>query len=261
MDDLAGNLHFEKIEPPKDLFLEKNKRRKRSKSADDEVAIESSSPSVKKLKIHKTESAIRQEDICILSRKQQNKQFSEFCSEYVFQDSGDAPGISYKKFAKCNLPEISETTTVLSQFLIDFFSNWNQDRTELTQKGSPLLLLISSSAVRALEMARDARQALGEDSTIAKLFAKHMKINKQQEFLTAHVCHIATGTPERLLQLINKFDYLSTSLKLVVLDWQRKDAKQRTLIEIPENKKPLATLLREFIIPFLFSCHTKMFLL
>lgn len=260
MDDLAGNIHFEKIEPPKEFVPEKVKRGKRSKTADKEVPIESSSPALKKVKIHKTESTI-QEDVCIMSRKQQSKQFSEFCSEYVFQDLEDDPGISYKKFAKCNLPEISETTTVLSQFLANFFSNWNQDRTELTQKGSPLLLLISSSAVRALEMARDARQALGEDCTVAKLFAKHMKIDKQHDFLSTHVCHIATGTPERLLQLINKFDYLSTSLKLVILDWQRKDAKQRTLIEISENKKPLATLLREFIIPFLLSCQTKIVLL
>ena len=261
MDDLAGNLHFEKIEPPKELVPEKIKRKKRSKSADNEVAIENSSPAVKKVKIHKTESAIQQEELCILSRKQQSKQFNEFCSEFVFQDLEDDPGIIYKKFAKFNLPEVSDTKTVLSQFLSNFFSDWNQDRTDLTQKGSPLLLLISSSAVRALEMARDARQALGEDCTVAKLFAKHMKVDKQQQFLSAHVCHIATGTPERLLQLVNKFDYLSTSLKLVVLDWQRKDLKQRTLIEISENRKPLATLLREFIIPFLFSCQTKIFLL
>ncbi|KAI6656802.1 hypothetical protein LOD99_16105 [Oopsacas minuta] len=142
-----------------------------------------------------------------------------------------------------------------------FADNWNQEKSEHTQTGSPLLLMISSSAVRSLEMAREAKLALGNDCVIAKLFAKHMKLDKQQEYMSKHICHIATGTPERLLQLIQKFNYLSTSLKLVILDWQRKDAKQRTIIEISENKKPMSILLRDYIIPFVLSCQAKLFLL
>ena len=269
MDDLFGNIQFEHIDPSKEEQIAKKsrKRSKLSEKIDEEDVVESSEPAVKKVKRHKPELSLQQEQSTILSRKQQYTQFDMFCCEHAYHELDGISlqqyiGLSYKNFAKCKIDDISDGQTVLSQFLTGFLAdNWNQEKSTLTQKGAPLLLIISSSAVRSLEMAREAKLALGNDCVVAKLFAKHMKLDKQQEFMLTHVSHIATGTPERLLQLIQKFNFLSTSLKLVILDWERKDAKQRTLIEISENKKPLAILLRDYLIPFVLSCQTKLFLL
>jgi protein CMS1 len=61
---------------------------------------------------------------------------------------------------------------------------------------------------------------------IAKLFAKHIKVAEQQQYLQQHPLCIAAGTPNRLCKLADTEALQLSQLQLVVLDVQQ-DAKQR----------------------------------
>ena len=258
MDGLSGNIQIAPMQPVAEIETKSKQSNKRRKSAR-AVDIDRS-PSVKKQKLSTIATPEPEERPCVLSRKSQCLHFNAFCSEYQFPEQSDQEYIamSYKHFTKC---KVTDLNTLLIEFLSTYLSNWELEKDKLSENGAPLLLFISSSAVRALELARDAREALGQNCTVAKLFAKHMKIDQQKKFLSSHICHIATGTPQRLLQIIESYNFLKSTLKLVVLDWQRKDAKQRRLIDISENKEPLSNFLRQHVIPLVLTCQTKLFLL
>ena len=253
MDGLSGNIQIDPIQPVIQAESQNKKNKKRRKSAS---IVVDEKPPLKKRKLSTIALTEPEEAPCALSRKSQFMHFNAFCSDYKISDKFTA--LSYKHFAKCS---VTDFNTLVTQFLPIYLSNWELDKAELTEKGVPLLLFVSSSAVRSLELAREAKEGLGQNCIVAKLFAKHMKIDKQLKFLSSHVCHIATGTPERLLQIIAKYDFLKIPLKLVVLDWQRKDAKQRRLIDISENKEPLSFFLTQYVMPLVLTCQTKLFLL
>ena len=263
MDDLFGNIQLETsaVILPEEM-IDKNKR-KREKTT--EIPDEIATPLKKKKKTCSVETFQEKElTLNIIPRKMQFTYFLEFCTD-VFMEIGDAQEIilsklTYKNFAKCNLTESPDNINSLCQLLPILLPNWEGDKSNLKTNGAPLAMLISSSALRSLELAREAKQALGNDCIVAKLFAKHMKISKQQSFLSSRICHFATGTPERLLQLLPKHEQIASSLKLIVLDWQREDLKNRRLIDIPETRKSLALLLREYLIPLVLASRAKFFI-
>lgn len=61
---------------------------------------------------------------------------------------------------------------------------------------------------------------------MAKLFAKHFKVEEQQKLLDSTVVGIASGTPNRLNKLANLDSLKLDRLRLLVLDVHI-DAKQR----------------------------------
>ncbi|KAJ1696970.1 hypothetical protein LUZ63_005482 [Rhynchospora breviuscula] len=99
------------------------------------------------------------------------------------------------------------------------------------EAGSPALLVISTSALRSLELLRGLK-SFTKDCRPAKLFAKHLKVEEQVNLLKAQV-NIAAGTPSRIKKLIDMEALSLTRLKLVVLDMQR-DAKAFSLFTLPQ---------------------------
>ncbi|KAL6652963.1 hypothetical protein ACP70R_011888 [Stipagrostis hirtigluma subsp. patula] len=97
--------------------------------------------------------------------------------------------------------------------------------------GSPALLVISSAALRSLELLRGLKKFTKECRAV-KLFAKHLKVEEQVAMLNARV-NIACGTPSRIKKLIDMEALSLSRLKLVVLDMQR-DAKSFTLFTLPQ---------------------------
>jgi protein CMS1 len=99
--------------------------------------------------------------------------------------------------------------------------------------GQPSALFLSASAVGALAMAR-ACPAFGEACRVAKLFAKHLKVEEQVAELRAAPLCIGAGTPNRVAKLFELGALTTERLRLVVLD-VRLDAKRRTLLDVPET--------------------------
>lgn len=99
------------------------------------------------------------------------------------------------------------------------------------EPGCPALLIISSSAIRCVEILRSMK-TLTTKCHAAKLFAKHIKIEEQVSILKERV-NIAGGTPSRIKKLI-EIDALKLSrLSVLMLD-MHKDAKGLTLFDVPQ---------------------------
>lgn len=99
------------------------------------------------------------------------------------------------------------------------------------EAGCPALLIISSSAIRCVEILRGMK-TLTTKCHAAKLFAKHIKIEEQVSILKDRV-NIAGGTPSRIKKLI-EIDALKLSrLSVLMLD-MHKDAKGLTLFDVPQ---------------------------
>ncbi|KAL0020487.1 hypothetical protein WJX77_009650 [Trebouxia sp. C0004] len=101
--------------------------------------------------------------------------------------------------------------------------------------GLPSCLLISPAALGAIAMIKSF-PAFNKTCRIAKLFAKHIKVAEQQQYLQQHPLCVAAGTPNRLCKLADTEALQLSQLQLIVLDVQQ-DAKQRTILDMPETKR------------------------
>ncbi|KAG1146374.1 hypothetical protein G6F37_000601 [Rhizopus arrhizus] len=85
---------------------------------------------------------------------------------------------------------------------------------------SPVALVVTHSAIRAVDLVR-ALKEFSKTAKIAKLFAKHFKIEEQVNFLEREPIHIGVCTPNRLQALVDQ-DHLSLSkLELIVIDTEK----------------------------------------
>ncbi|ONM18302.1 DEAD-box helicase family protein [Zea mays] len=115
-----------------------------------------------------------------------------------------------------------------------FGSSWKEELCEGNHidgeiaVGSPTLLVISSSALRSLDLLRGLKMFTKECRPV-KLFAKHLKVEEQVAMLNARV-NIACGTPSRQAILtIPILSYLSFLLCLVHINWAYLDCGTKTI--------------------------------
>ncbi|KJA27402.1 hypothetical protein HYPSUDRAFT_131565 [Hypholoma sublateritium FD-334 SS-4] len=133
------------------------------------------------------------------------------------------------------------TADHLVDFIIKVLPNL---RLRLSQKsksnGAPTLLYVAGAALRVADITRvlKNRQLQGEKGAeVAKLFAKHFKLEEHVTYLKRTKIGAAVGTPGRLGKLLNETDALNVSaLSHIILDTTHKDAKMRTLLDIPETR-------------------------
>jgi len=72
---------------------------------------------------------------------------------------------------------------------------------------------------------------------VAKLFAKHVKLEEHVSYLKKTKIGSAVGTPARVGKLLCDTDALSVSaLTHIILDVSYHDAKNRSLLDIPETR-------------------------
>lgn len=137
-----------------------------------------------------------------------------------------------------------------SKYLTMILTNWRSVLKKslfMKKTGSPSILIITSSAIRAVELNRLVKEFLDSKCKVAKLFAKHMKIEDQKKFLTKTNCQVGIGTPGRLLLLLKQGVLQLESLVAVVLDWNWRDSKLKRLQDIPEIRQDLVLLLKDFL--------------
>ncbi|XP_033741402.1 uncharacterized protein C3orf26 homolog [Pecten maximus] len=121
-------------------------------------------------------------------------------------------------------------------------------KTEL-KPGSPLVLLVSASAIRSVQLNREILDFKSSECRIAKLFAKHFKLEEQQKFLAKKVCHIGLGTPNRLHTLVKSGSLHLDNVAAVVLDWNWRDVKSKRMVDIPEIRGHLMDFMKDYMIP------------
>ncbi|KAL1919931.1 uncharacterized protein VTP21DRAFT_1863 [Calcarisporiella thermophila] len=113
--------------------------------------------------------------------------------------------------------------------------------------GRPLVLVLAESAIRCTEIIR-ALDEFRKTARIAKLFAKHIKVEEQVTLLSKEHLNIAVGTPNRVLKLTEDAGALKLDrLELLVIDASHKDKKERTVFEVPEIVGDLYKFLPHFL--------------
>ncbi|XP_065057322.1 protein CMSS1-like isoform X3 [Rhopilema esculentum] len=143
------------------------------------------------------------------------------------------------------------TLDQLSASLKKAIPNWEKNLSSVKEsdKGCPLLLIITGSAIRCVDLLREIKPFRTSQCKTAKLFAKHFKLEEQQHYLTKAVVHICAGTPNRILKLASNGYLKFKKLKYVLIDWSFKDAKQRQMVDIKEVKSDFNQLLQLEILP------------
>jgi len=129
--------------------------------------------------------------------------------------------------------------------LVDFITKAVPSlRTRLLQRtkavGAPTLFFLTGAALRVADVTRALKNKTlqGEKSAgVAKLFAKHCKLEEHINYLKKTKIGSAVGTPGRVGKLLCETDALSVSaLTHIVLDVSHRDAKNLCLLDIPQTR-------------------------
>ncbi|XP_038048064.1 protein CMSS1-like [Patiria miniata] len=145
----------------------------------------------------------------------------------------------------------NDASLPLSSYLESAVPNWNRDIEAKRPKDTKtcLLLVVTASARRAVDLNREAVAFKGKQCVSAKLFSKHMKIQDQITFLTKNRTQFAVGTPNRLAALLQQDALNLTGTRYVILDWNWRDVKYKRMCDIPELKTDLFKLFEKYVIP------------
>ncbi|KAJ3476337.1 hypothetical protein NLI96_g11222 [Meripilus lineatus] len=117
-------------------------------------------------------------------------------------------------------------------------------RTRLAQRpksnGAPTLIFVAGAALRVADATRilkDKKLRGDKGGEVAKLFARHFKLEEHITYLKRTKFSAAVGTPGRLGKLLCDSDALSIAqLTHIILDISHRDAKKRCLLDIPETR-------------------------
>jgi len=135
-----------------------------------------------------------------------------------------------------------------------FFAKRLPDWTEWLKKdipnGSPFVIVVSLSALRAAELNRDLEPFKGENCRTAKLFRKE-QAKKQAIALTSKKVHLVVGTPHRIGLLLSEDNLKLEQCRGLFLDWSFEDEKKRRLITMPESRLDVLQLFRKYFISLL----------
>ncbi|KAL2364204.1 hypothetical protein RJZ56_002874 [Blastomyces dermatitidis] len=111
------------------------------------------------------------------------------------------------------------------------------------EKGSPHTIVITLAGLRAADITRALRQFQNKDCTVAKLFAKHIKLAEAKEFVKKTRVGIGIGTPVRLNDLAASGELSLTHLKRIVIDGSYVDKKKRGIFDMKDLHLPLLQFL------------------
>ncbi|KAF8520202.1 U3-containing 90S pre-ribosomal complex subunit-domain containing protein [Hysterangium stoloniferum] len=106
--------------------------------------------------------------------------------------------------------------------------------------GAPTLIFVAGAALRVADVTRVLKRFRGDKGgDVAKLFAKHFKLQDHIAYLKRTKIGVAVGTPGRLGQLLEADALSLTALTHIFVDTTYRDAKKRTMIDIPETREEL----------------------
>ncbi|KAF8590519.1 hypothetical protein K439DRAFT_1329802 [Ramaria rubella] len=142
---------------------------------------------------------------------------------------------------------IADTTTYSGTRTLDDFGNFirhsfPQLMLRLSQKprnnGAPTLIFMAGAALRVADVTRMLKKYRGDKGgEIAKLFAKHIKLQDHITYLRQTKIGVAVGTPARLGQLLDAEALVLTALTHICIDTSFRDTKRRSMLDIPETRE------------------------
>nr|XP_036580838.1 uncharacterized protein CTRU02_09231 [Colletotrichum truncatum]KAF6788910.1 hypothetical protein CTRU02_09231 [Colletotrichum truncatum] len=128
----------------------------------------------------------------------------------------------------------------LPEFLEKFAEKPEKLPTAPEKKGAPHTIIVAGAGLRAADIVRAVRGFQTKKSTVAKLFAKHMKVEEQVKFLQGTRTGIAVGTPARLMELADNGALSLEKVQRIVVDASHIDQKKRGIMDMKDTMMPLA---------------------
>ncbi|CAD0099635.1 unnamed protein product, partial [Aureobasidium mustum] len=107
------------------------------------------------------------------------------------------------------------------------------------QKSTPHTIVIAASGIRAADLTRALRKFQTKESLIAKLFAKHIKLQEAIKMVKESKIGMGVGTPQRLIDLFDD----AGRLERIIIDASHIDSKKRGILDMQEVESPLIKLL------------------
>lgn len=171
-----------------------------------------------------------------------SEQLSFFLNEYQSANNIQLSSLELESIKESCILELSRSLDQDSKSLgmhmkAAFGSLWKEVLTEgqrlegKIDPGSPAVLIISSSALRSIELLKGLR-SLTKECHAVKLFSKHMKVEEQVSLLKNRV-NFAGGTPSRIKKLIDIEALGLSRLSVIVLDVHT-DVKGYSLFTLPQ---------------------------
>jgi protein CMS1 len=160
-------------------------------------------------------------------------------SEIEFEDDY----LPTKSFLDTTTFDRVHTSANLPAFLEQFTENGKAALSTCEEKAAPHTLVVTSSGIRTASLNRTLRAFNTEESKVAKLIAKHMKIGDNAAYMQRTKVGIAIGTPARLKDLIDQDAFRTSGIRRIVVDGSYRDEKKRTIFEMAELFRPLIGLL------------------
>ncbi|CAK1359250.1 hypotheticalsprotein [Cercospora beticola] len=111
------------------------------------------------------------------------------------------------------------------------------------EKGSPHTLVVTGAGLRAADLTRALRKFQTKDAKVAKLFAKHIKMEEAVQQLKKDRINIGVGTPQRIMDLLDDGALSAIKLDRIVVDASHIDQKKRGVLDMKELQIPLVNLL------------------
>ena len=173
-------------------------------------------------------------------RNQDNLNFED--SDFVFPDLEEGSVTKSEKGKK-----ICPFVRALSANLEGYKKTLLNNNAPKDDFGCPVLLVLCSSAIRATQIIKSISAKLIK-CKIAKLFAKHFKVEEQMEMLSKEYYPIALGTPNRVSKLI-ELGALSLRRTAMVLVDVTPDSKSFTILTLNEVKNDFYKLLYTQVLP------------
>ncbi|ORE07893.1 hypothetical protein BCV72DRAFT_289805 [Rhizopus microsporus var. microsporus] len=175
------------------------------------------------------------------------------------------PDLSSVELEEQQLPEsaLVKNEKFTQEHVLDALSNYikfgvaghKKLQKKPTSLASPVVLVITHSAIRSVELVR-ALKEFSKSAKIAKLFAKHFKIEEQVYFLEREPIHIGVGTPNRLQVLVDQGHLKLDKLELVVIDTE-KNPKKFNIFDLQEVRTDLFRFLGSYIAPLMKENKAK----
>ncbi|EFW98781.1 hypothetical protein CMQ_4633 [Grosmannia clavigera kw1407] len=132
------------------------------------------------------------------------------------------------------------TVDNLPHFLETFCDGGQKHLSQASKdKGAPHTIIVTGAGIRAVDLVRAVRSFQTANSTVSKLFAKHIKLAEAVSFLQSHRTGIAVGTPARLIDLLDSGALSLTHLKRIVVDASHIDQKKRGVLDMQDTALPV----------------------
>ncbi|TVY40569.1 Protein CMS1 [Lachnellula subtilissima] len=187
---------------------------------------------------------------------QRTRRYESDLSSIELEDKGPSNGFIAKAIEDTTAWDKTRNLDNLPGFLEKFAGNSTKLWSASKKNGSPHTIIVTAAGLRAAEIARVVRKLQTKDATVAKLFAKHIKLQDSVKFLKTTRTGVAVGTPTRLkdlmddgLSLILSLEDFSTDenlgalavdrLERIVIDASHIDVKKRGILEMKETQVPL----------------------